>query len=276
MLVKEGHALWLANGTEWAWNRAYSTIAQQAATRDLGLWNPEYCGFGPPANIRLSVNSDPEGADVDGEWVKIKNNDPVNPLPLANWWVRDSGLRRYTLPADATVAPGGTITIWVGEGIDSPPEFFWGLRHGVFDNVNSERAMGDGAYLFDPDGDLRAASQYPCRYQCTDALRGLVSIDPHYSGTEYIRFRNISSQPIDLENHRVERRPYNYVFGADSVLQPGEQMRLNVKGNPANDTHLERFWGKKKLILNNSGDAVTLSSLTYVRVGCYSWGDHHC
>src|SRR4051794_26746365 len=35
ILVKEGHALFLSSSNEWAWNRSYSTIAQQAATRPL-------------------------------------------------------------------------------------------------------------------------------------------------------------------------------------------------------------------------------------------------
>src|SRR3954451_15587899 len=39
ILVKEGHALWLANGSEWAWNRVYAKIAQQAATRRKNLWD---------------------------------------------------------------------------------------------------------------------------------------------------------------------------------------------------------------------------------------------
>jgi endonuclease YncB( thermonuclease family) len=64
ILIKEGHALFLSSSNEWAWNRSYSTIAQQAATRPLNLWNPEYCNPGPPVNLRMWANSDAEGAST--------------------------------------------------------------------------------------------------------------------------------------------------------------------------------------------------------------------
>ena len=37
--------------------------------------------------------------------------------------------------------------------------------------------MGDGAYLFDPQGDLRASMTYPCRIACTDPYQGAVERD---------------------------------------------------------------------------------------------------
>jgi hypothetical protein len=32
--------------------------------------------------------------------------------------------------------------------------------------AGAPRYMGDGGFLFDPDGDLRAWDMYPCRYAC--------------------------------------------------------------------------------------------------------------
>jgi endonuclease YncB( thermonuclease family) len=281
IMIKEGQALWLPNGSEWAYNSAYSTIAEQAAARRQNIWNPEFCGFGPPATVRLWANSDAEGADgqnVNGEWIRIKNIDTVNPLPLGGWWVRDSGLRRYTFPPTATVAPGAETTVYVGRGSDSPPGgFFWGLRKPIFDNASSERAIGDGAYLFDPQGDLRAYMQYPCRYHCSDPLKGKVSIDAHYKPSkEYVTFRNTSGEPMDLEGYRVLSRPHSYVFGPDSVVQPGEQMRVDVRGDPADNTRLRKGWDLPAPILSSAGDKVALVTLSYIQVACTAWGSKSC
>ena len=39
--------------------------------------------------------------------------------------------------------------------------FFWGQRLPVFENVTGDgRGVGDGGYLFDPDGDVRAFEMY--------------------------------------------------------------------------------------------------------------------
>jgi hypothetical protein len=276
-MVREGHALFLSNSTEWAWNHAYSTLAQRAVPWRVNLWNPDWCGVGPTARLRLWVNPEPEGPDVDGEWVKIRNLDPVGPLALGGWWVRDSALRRYVFPPQATVPPGVTLTLWVGEGIGkAPTDFFWGLRTGIFDRFNRERATGDGAYLFDPQGDLRAAMQYPCLYLCSDPYKGAVTIRARYTGSEYVTLRNRSDAPIDLENYRLASPPHYYVLGPDSKLQPGEEMRIEIRGAPEEDTHDRKHWGEHGPILGNQGDKVVLTTLNYIRLGCYSWGRASC
>ena len=71
--------------------------------------------------------------------------------------MRDSALRRYVFPDWATLPPGESLTVYVGAGTDTWTEFFWDQRKPIFENpTGGERAMGDGAYLFDPQGDLRA------------------------------------------------------------------------------------------------------------------------
>src|SRR5215216_7160179 len=165
-LITEGHAIWLPNHREFAWNRDYSILQSRAQRAARNLWDPAYCGVGPNEGqpIRLLVNWDADGddnLDPNGEWVRITNLDPVNPLPLGGWWLRDSALRRLVLPAGAVIAPGGFVTIYDGVGDDNEREFYWGLNGPAFENVtHDETAMGDGAYLFDPEGDLRASQTY--------------------------------------------------------------------------------------------------------------------
>jgi endonuclease YncB( thermonuclease family) len=166
VLVAGGDAIWLPNSTEYAWNRAYSVLAERAAAAGIGLWNPAGCGSGPSQSspLQMTLNWDADGDDnlnVNGEWVRIRNLDPRTDVPLGGWWLRDSALRRYRFPAWARIPAGGTVTFHVGRGTSSGTTFYWGLWAPAFENARGDaRGMGDGAYLFDPQGDLRAWSMY--------------------------------------------------------------------------------------------------------------------
>jgi endonuclease YncB( thermonuclease family) len=165
-LLGEGHALWLPNRTEWATNADYRALAVAAAQARRRLWNPASCGAGPGAadGVSLRVNWDAEGNDADnpnGEWFEIRNPG-ATALRLGGWWVRDSALRRYTLPGSAVIEPGSRLRVHVGRGSGGGRELYWGLSAPAFENAGFDRrSMGDGGYLFDPDGDLRAWHIYP-------------------------------------------------------------------------------------------------------------------
>ena len=171
-LMREGHALWDPNGKEWAWNRRYAKLVSRAALARRGIWDTDYCSSGPQegAPLKLKVRWDAPHNDafhVNGEWISIRNRDPVNPLSLHRWWVRDSALRRFRLPSTAVVPPGRAIRVRVGKGSDNARNFYWGQSDPVFENAKrGRRGIGDGAYLFDPQGDMRAWRMYPCRPGC--------------------------------------------------------------------------------------------------------------
>lgn len=280
-LLAEGHALWLPNRREYAWNADYNLLSARAAAKGVGLWNPGYCGPGPSegAQLQLLVNSDAPGSDRDflnGEWVRIRNLDPVNEVPLGGWWVRDSTLRQFTFPSWATLAPGEELKLYVGDGTDTWTEFFWDERRPVFENMGGDRNVGDGAYLFDPEGDLRASMVYPCRENCTHPYQGTIAIEPKWRGREHVTLRNVSGIAVDLDGLRLHSRPYSYGFGRDSVLLPGEAMRVSIKGDPAADTRLDKHWGETGAILNNGGDVVRLSTYTGIDIACAAYGSKVC
>jgi endonuclease YncB( thermonuclease family) len=279
-LVREGHALWLPSRHEWAWNKSYAKFAQKAEAQNVNIWNTVECAFGPPASVRFWVNPDPEGNDethVNGEWFKLKNQDSVNPLDVSGWRVRDSDLRGYLFPPGTVIPPGQTLTLYVGQGINTTTDLFWGMNKPILDNVRPDRYLGDGAYLFDLDGDLRAAVQYPCRYRCFDFATGNVTIKAAYKrAKEFVTLKNSGERALDLEGYRVMSPPYSYVLGPDSLFQPGETLKLRVKGDPAADTRLDRHWGKSKSILNNNGDRVELRSPRWVENACTAWGTQSC
>ncbi len=283
LLVREGLALWWPTWSESASNATYSVLAQQARAAGVGLYDPDACGVGPSAvsPLKLWVNWDADGRDTSnpsGEWVKVRNLDPVNPVPLGGWYLRDSGLRRFTFPASAVVAPGATVMVDVGEESDGVSVFAWGLRAPVFANVTSdEDAMGDGAYLFDPLGNIRASMIYPCRFACTDPLAGAVAIGADPDGQrESVTVTNVSAGPIDLDGYVLKSAPQSYHFEPGSVIPPGGSLVIRVLGDPSQDTATVKRWGFARTILRNAGDVVELRSYTDIRLACTAWGDRSC
>jgi endonuclease YncB( thermonuclease family) len=276
IMLREGHALWLPQFVETAKNARYAKLAQRAALKKVGIWNPTYCGAGPSEGVplRLTVNPKHTGSDLDipGEWVRIRSF-ATHPVPLGGWWVRDSGLRRYTFPHGTTLPANGAITLHVESGTDHGTDLFWGVHTLVFEDP----PLGDGAYLFDPQGDLRASMTYPCRVACTDPYQDAVALSVTARGSdESVTLRNVSSANVDLDGYRLENPPYKYVFGTNAALAPGEAMKLEVEGSPTSDTRLVKHWGKSKRILDDSGDVVRLESFRGITLDCLAYGSAHC
>ncbi len=282
ILISEGHALWWPGRSEDASNVRYSVLTQRAAAAGRGLFSPNACGIGPNEGhpLKLWVNWDadgPDGDNVNGEWVRVRNLDPVNALPLTGWYLRDSLLRRFTFPPGTVLAPGASATVYAGQGANFESEFFWNQLSPVFENVTrDDRGIGDGAYLFDPQGDVRASMIYPCRLGCADPNAGLVSMDADPKRNEVVEIRNNATSPIALENYLLKSPPYSYAFAPGTVLGPGETMRVYTQGDPAADTPLVKHWGMTGEILDNGGDSATLVSYTDVGLACTAWGSRSC
>ena len=273
----KGLTLWMHVKGETAWNLRYNTLGQQAMHRGIGMWNPTTCGSGPSqdAPLRVWVMSDPLQDDTPNtEWIKIANPSGED-VPLGRWWVRDSGLRRYTFPAGTVLRAGHTITVYVGAGHDVGDSFYWGQPGTVFENSINGGDVGDGGYLFDPQGDLRYYMVYPCEVQCSDPLQGAVRVTAHPYGREYVLVRNVSSRPIDLYGYEL-RMPGGYAFPPGTALDPGETIEVDVEGSPSNDTSRLLHEGVPGAYMPDSGGAVEVSTFSEIALACDSWGSGHC
>ena len=163
IMLAEGRALWFAASDEWAWNASYAAAARQAAAAGIGFWNPRGCGTGPAASVPISIRAQYHAYERDerkylnSEWVKVYNPSS-RPVSLRRWWVRDSSLLRYRFPRSAVIRPRGKITLRIGRGKDRPGRvYYWGLGKPPFNNPSFDRKHnGDGAYLFDRRGNMRA------------------------------------------------------------------------------------------------------------------------
>jgi endonuclease YncB( thermonuclease family) len=279
ILMREGHALWMDNTSDTAWNRRYDLLGQRAAEAHRNLWNPLTCGDGPQQHvpIRLWAQWDPPGRDTpDGEFVKIQNRSATETLHLGGWWLRDAMLRRFTFPAGTTVAPGATLTLHVGRGADGPGDLFWGLGTTVFENAGDPRDLGDGAYLFDPHGDLRAWMLYPCLTACGDPDLGALDVTAEPRRPERVLIRNVSGGPVDLYGYALALRGSLFGFDDGSVLGPGETMTVYMQGSRSEDSRLVRHLGRDGYALPDAGGWVRVSTFTGISLGCDDWGSGSC
>jgi micrococcal nuclease len=169
VLLREGWALWHPGRKEWAFNRPHQEGALQAASEGLRLWNPSACGarIASAVTPRLLLNWHTHwDGTPNGEWVRI-SNPSERVLHLGGWHLRDSSTTTFRFPSGAQVAPGAALTVYVGRGTPTATRLYWGLGKTIFQNPSMDhRWSGDGAYLLDPQGNLRAWMMYP-------AVRGL-------------------------------------------------------------------------------------------------------
>lgn len=170
-MLRLGHALWMPHRAEPERQSVFNRTAQRAAARRVGLWDPARCAYGPQqrAALRVNVRWDApgrDGANLNGEVVRIRNAGSTA-VDLSGWRVRESSQHpAYRFAAGTTVPAGSTLKLHVGTGSDRRLRKFWGARRPLFENATADNSMGDGAYLLDPDGDLRAHHMYPCQVGC--------------------------------------------------------------------------------------------------------------
>ncbi len=278
-LIRHGYALWLPFTGEWARDASYQ-LAQAGAAQDRrNMFDTDTCGVGPYQSSGLSVwvNGDADGADdknLNGEWIRVGNSSGYA-VPIGGWWVRDSGLRRYTFPAGTVVPAGGAVYVHVGSGKSTATHKYWGLSSPIFINATgTPQALGDGAYLFDPRGDLRSWMTYPCVLSCDKPLAGKVELQVQHRNPEQIQVVNTSTAPVDLFGHVLVSHPHLYPFTTTTVLQPGQALLMRTTAGTS--TGLLRYWDKADHILNDGGDAVSLRTADETTVACVAWGTGHC
>jgi endonuclease YncB( thermonuclease family) len=281
--IAAGYDLFLPNKDEWAHNLEYQKLAARARAAGRNLWNPRACG-GPEqgAKIAVAANWDADGNDeqnLDGEYIDISNRGS-GPLDLSRWWARDSwlnywhgvnhGTPGYPFARGTTVPAGGKLRLYIGCGHDGALSVHWCQKSSAFENVTYDKThMGDGAYLFDPKGDLRASFMYPCELSCVDPDAGKVRIVPHPSRDESVAIRNTSGAPIDLGDHVLKLRNHGrageYVFG--HVFPPGTTVKAGGTYTYVHDS-ANRY--------SDNGGVIELRTLDDQLTACADWGFGHC
>ena len=182
-MLNAGHALALTLGNETSRWRTYMLAQQKAEATHQNLWDTDYCRSGPAQSTPIKlVNYDGDGDEsknVNTEWVRILN-EGTTPLSLTGWWLRSAAQDYFHFPKGTVVQPGAVITLYAGKGTATATSFFWGSPTPKFPNSDEPGGYGSGAYLFDPDGDLRTHTSFPCLVNCTDARAGKIKMAVNY------------------------------------------------------------------------------------------------
>jgi hypothetical protein len=195
--IKAGWSLWWPSGTEWANNKTYLDLMNDAKARGVGLWNPNLCGAATGGVPLMWFNANSPQIDTNtepafGEYVILKN-DTSSAMDLTNWILRDNSLNFFWSDSNGWMQglnKFGSMVLQPGEHriiyLDNPPadgypngyplssaeyEYFnWTrntpgaqLTNGSIGGLVSPNYInGDGLYLQDPLGNIRASMTNPC------------------------------------------------------------------------------------------------------------------
>ena len=200
--------------------------------------------------------------DVNGEYVKIRNYDVNNWLPLTGWYLRDSGLRRFTFPPGSAIPPNGSVTVYAGVGEDSGTDFYWGLGGaGVRERQQGQPGHRRRRLPVRPSGQHPRLDDLPLQGRLLEPGEGL---DRDERAAEEGRVRHAhrrGRRSIDLEPYVLKSLPYSYAFAQGTALAPGQTIRVHTQGDPSEDTATDQYWGMDTQILDNSGDVAELVDL---------------
>ena len=121
-----------------------------------GMWSATACGSTEQFDIAITaINADAAGRDDEnrnGEWITITSSSSTD-IDLTGWTIKDeSSVHRYTFGDGVRLAPGASLVLFTGCGVDQPPDFYWCDDTPVWDN------SGDTGFLLDPNGTI--VSQY--------------------------------------------------------------------------------------------------------------------
>lgn len=189
--IKAGWSLWWPQAAEWAHNKDYLDLMNDAKARGVGLWNPNLCGAatgGVPSmwfsQAAPTIDNDLEPAF--GEYVILKN-ETTAAMDLTGWSLRDNSLNFFWSDANSWMQglnKFGSMVLQPGEHriiyLDNPAgyplssteyEYFnWSrnapgaqLTNGsVGASFSAHYINGDGLYLQDPSGNIRNSMTNPC------------------------------------------------------------------------------------------------------------------
>lgn len=267
---------------------AYYAAAQKAAQSGLGLYNQSNpCKTGPyqTARLKVWVSYDADGddlANLNGEYIRVLNQGG-GALDMSGWWLRTAAPEIYRFPSGTWIPAGGTLTLHVGKGTRTKYDLYMGMSAPHFPNPGMSTLIGSGGFLFDPDGDLRAWSTYPCLYGCADALDGKVALRADYNppgdeelnwNLETLRVTNTSQARVDVSYRVLQYKSWTWEIRPGTYLDPGESLYLHVgKGT---QTRQHQYWGKTRDMLNNYDGVALLRTTSATTIACDAWGSGTC
>ena len=284
LLLREGLAVPYPSNIEPSRNASYINLAKGAAAKKINVWDTDDCGkTGPYQDVALKVRLrwDANGSDetnLNGEYARIENPSDTT-VPLNGWVLRDSAAFYYRFGERASVPARGSVTVHTGRGQPwgtTNRHYYWGRSSSIFANERTctnkmgtkcGLPLGDGAYLYDPQWDLRAYMSYPCLGTCYDPVSESVEISNVTTSnpeTVYLTITNNSLKDVDLSGYLLDSKPWNFeIPSAVPAVPPGGRaiLKVNTSEDPGKQTTpWNRYWGigTGNAIFGGSDDYVEL------------------
>ena len=126
------------------WRRVRRELTNGGTVRTFDNDFTIRCGLSDPPIRITSINSNPPGSDVEGEYVVIRN-DTTAGIELNSWTLRDAANHVFVFPA-FVLQPGSDAKVWTKAGANDAQNLFWGRRSAIWNNA------GDTAILRDQRG----------------------------------------------------------------------------------------------------------------------------
>lgn len=96
----------------------------------------------PPGTILIeSINFNPPGSDVQGEFAVIRNQTGA-PISLTNWTLKDKANHKFKFPAFA-LQGAAAVKVWTKSGTDDANNLFWGRQAAVWNNNGDTGTLSD-------------------------------------------------------------------------------------------------------------------------------------
>lgn len=293
-MLSRGLGVWMPRKGEITGNRADHRAVRAAMAAGRGWFDEDRCGAGPAVNGALSMTVQyqadaayklPVSERRNQEFIRIRNNTAAD-LNIDGWTLRVGNDRRERVPSGGPIPPGETITIHVGQGTNSQFHRYLGSDVPMLPdaNLDGNAHVGGGAYLIDPQGDIRASMTWPCPGSCADPTGGAlglsaVLVDPPGSewknlNSEEIAITNRGNVPLRTGDMVVEVSPWVFEFPPNHVLNPGETVK--ILGGGGADDRLSFHLDARVEPLPNAGGRVILRTFDAVVVDCFAWGTARC
>lgn len=283
-MLRRGLGLWKPYPEEPSAMPRYRFLTSVAAEDGRNLFAGDWCSAGPAAGVRLRLDLQWKADTNRGEHIRITNLGPGE-VDLSDWMIRSGRVRKYRVPKGGAIAEGRTLTIHVGSGTNGHYHRYLGSGRSLFPDIDVLDPLagypGEGAYLLDPGGDVRAHQLYPCVHACAHAANGKIKItevnydppgnDKDKLNEEWFEVTNVSDRTVHVGRLVLDAHPYTVELPPHKRLAPNE--RIIVRSGSGKSTSSEYFLNSSYPVLNNGGETVMVRTYPGVIIDEYSWGD---
>ncbi|WP_276280819.1 lamin tail domain-containing protein [Halorussus caseinilyticus] len=254
------HARW-TDGSTHLWSSREATVGTGEVSSDLQF---DVIAERPPGEtgaLSVAVVSQRSAGgtfeNLDEEYVAFRNA-AGRTLDLTGWTVADRAGHEYAFPEGFTIDAGDVVRLRTGEGDDDESDLYWNSGAPVWNDAVDE------IHVYDEEGAPVTTQSYPDLGSVPDDSPFECLVEPDAPGDdfenltgEFVAFRNVGDDPVDLTGWRVEDLSGRRYEFPDEFVVDASDWCVVVTGD-GTDSDPVLYWGADKPVWNNDGDAALL------------------